>query len=348
MIIKKIFFIADAKSIHTVKWVDYFVEKNYEVYLATFASVNNTNCKNIYFLGKKKTHTLGGNYHYLLEVLTLAKIFKEIKPDFINAHYSYSMGLITLIAKKISQVKSELSVVCHGSDLLAPPKPYIFDLLNRYILNQTDKIFVVSDQLKDKLISLNINVKNIFVGQYGIDIPTQSISKDIDILSNRAYNDNSRIDFLLERIESINHQNLNILFVLPNIKDNDYQRLKSKYSYIKFYKHVPSKEMINLLSRTKIYISATKSDGTSLSLLESLKLKCIPLVSNIISNRSWIVDGVNGYLFNDKKDFSIKLEKVLKSNSFDDMISINEKLVEKKGSYKVQMNKIEKFMMESL
>ena len=40
---KKILFVADAKSIHTAKWVDYFVEQDYEVYLATFANENVTN-----------------------------------------------------------------------------------------------------------------------------------------------------------------------------------------------------------------------------------------------------------------------------------------------------------------
>ena len=106
--------------------------------------------------------------------------------------------------------------------------------------------------------------------------------------------------------------------------------------------------MINLLSRAKIYISATKSDGTSLSLLEAMKLNCIPVVSNIVSNRSWILDGVNGYLFNGKRDFRFKLNQALKSNNSESIIGVNKLLVLEKGSYKKQMNKIEKFMMEKL
>ena len=152
---KKIFFVADAKSIHTVKWVDYFVEQDYDVYLATFATVNNTKCNNIYFLGSTESKISGGNYHYLLGVSKLAKIFKEVEPDIINAHYSYSMGLIALLAKNRSKVNSEFSVVCHGSDILAPPNSYVFDKLNRYILNSANKVFIVSDQIKDKVESLN-------------------------------------------------------------------------------------------------------------------------------------------------------------------------------------------------
>ncbi len=345
---KKIFFVADAKSIHTVKWVDYFVEQNYDVYLATFATVNNTKCNKIYFLGSTKSKVSGGNYHYLLGVSKLAKIFKEVEPDIINAHYSYSMGMIALLAKNRSKVNSEFSVVCHGSDILAPPNSYVFDKINKYILDRADKIFVVSDQIKDKVESLQVDVDKIFVGQYGVDVLASDPKKDIDIVSNRAYNPNSRIDFLLEAIDSMDHRNLNIVFVVPNIEDSDYNTLANKYPYIKFYKHIEYSKMINLVSRAKIYISATKSDGTSLSLLEAMKLNCIPVVSNIVSNRSWILDGINGYLFNGKRDFQFKLNQALRSNNSESIMGVNKLLVLEKGSYEKQMNKIEKFMMEKL
>ncbi len=345
---KKIFFVADAKSVHTVKWIDYFIEKEHDVYLATFAKINNTKCRNIYFLGDKESSIAGGNYHYLFGVSKLAKIFKEIGPDIINAHFSYSMGLIALMAKNRSKVNSEFSVACHGSDVLVPPNSYVFDKLNRYILNNANKVFVVSDQIRDKLESLNVDIDKVFVGQYGVDILVPDIYKDIDILSNRAYKPNSRIDFLLEAIDSMDYRNLNIVFVVPDIEDSDYDTLVSKYPYIKFYKHIEYSKMINLVSRAKIYISATESDGTSLSLLEAMKLNCIPIISNIVSNRSWILDGINGYLFNEKRDFLFKLNQVLKLNNNETMIQINKILVSEKGNYEKQMNKIEKFMMEKL
>ncbi|WP_219809570.1 glycosyltransferase, partial [Campylobacter concisus] len=37
---KKIIFIADAGSIHTKKWVDYFIDSGYDVFLATFSKTN--------------------------------------------------------------------------------------------------------------------------------------------------------------------------------------------------------------------------------------------------------------------------------------------------------------------
>lgn len=344
---KKIFFLANAKSIHTVKWVDYFVEQNYDVYLATFASVNNTKCKNIYFLSKKNINVMGGNYHYLWSVLKLSKIFFAIKPDIINAHFSYSMGLIGLLAKNRAKIQTQFSVVCHGTDILNPPHAYIFDKINKYVLHNSDKIVVVSNQIKDKVENFRIDINKIFIGQYGLSIEEKPLKKDVDILSNRAYTPNSRIDFLLECLDEFKDRGLNIVFIIPNISDNDFTKIVQKYTHIKFYKHVEYNKMLELIGRTKIYISATQSDGTALSLLEAMKLECIPLISNIVSNRSWVLDGINGYLFDGKIEFRRKLKNILnlEINIQKNMVKNNKELLLDKGDYKSQMKKIEDFLI---
>lgn len=344
---KKIFFVADAKSIHIAKWVDYFVDKEYDVHLATFSSMNNTKCKNIYLLGTKKSNVFGGNYHYLWSITKLSRIFSRVNPDYINAHYSYSMGLIALWAKSKSKIKTSFSVVCHGSDILAPPNRFIFDRLNQFILNKTDRVFSVSDQIKDKVLTFGIDSKKVFVGQYGLTIESKNSKKDIDILSNRAYHPNSRLDFLLDCLNSYKDNKLNIVFVIPNIDDKNFAKLVEQYPYIKFYKHIEYNQMLELVSRSKIYISATQSDGTALSLLEAMQLNSIPLISNIVSNRSWVLDGVNGYLFDNKIEFMDKLKNILSldNDKQKEICKINEKLLLDKGNYTNQMKKIEEFLI---
>ncbi len=48
-----------------------------------------------------------------------------------------------------------------------------------------------------------------------------------------------------------------------------------------------------------LYVSASHSDGTSISLLEALACATPALVSDIPGNREWIEDGVQGWLFAD-------------------------------------------------
>ena len=48
-----------------------------------------------------------------------------------------------------------------------------------------------------------------------------------------------------------------------------------------------------------LYVSASHSDGTSISLLEALACATPALVSDIPGNREWIEEGVQGWLFAD-------------------------------------------------
>jgi glycosyltransferase involved in cell wall biosynthesis len=343
---KKVLFVADANSIHIAKWVDYFVDQGYNVNLATFAKDNITQCKNVYFLSGFKSSVKGGNYHYLLGVKPLATIIKKIKPNVINAHYSYSYGLVAYLSSRLSKSDANLSVVCHGSDVLVPPFPSVINRVNRFLLNRINKVFVVSDQIKDRVEGLGVDPSDIFVGQYGVDNCSNLTIKDIDIVSNRAYVPNSRIDFLLGNLRKLDLIGRKVVFVVPHISEDQFVKVKEQNPSIIFYKALDYKEMQGLIARSKFYISATQSDGTSLSLLEAMNSGCIPLVSNIVSNRSWVLDGINGYLFNNDMEFQSKLKNLLsQTGNLSEFRSLNHQLIAAKGSYSVQMNKIERFLM---
>jgi glycosyltransferase involved in cell wall biosynthesis len=47
---------------------------------------------------------------------------------------------------------------------------------------------------------------------------------------------------------------------------------------------------------SRIYVSIPTTDGTSISLLESLAYGCLPIVSDLPANKEWIEDGVNGII----------------------------------------------------
>ena len=54
-----------------------------------------------------------------------------------------------------------------------------------------------------------------------------------------------------------------------------------------------------------LYISASHSDGSSVSLMEALACGCPAIVSDIPGNREWITPGVEGWLFPDGDDAAL-------------------------------------------
>jgi glycosyltransferase involved in cell wall biosynthesis len=51
--------------------------------------------------------------------------------------------------------------------------------------------------------------------------------------------------------------------------------------------------------RAAVFVSVPESDGTSVSLLESLAAGCLPVLSDLPANREWVTDGHNGLLVAD-------------------------------------------------
>ena len=61
--------------------------------------------------------------------------------------------------------------------------------------------------------------------------------------------------------------------------------------------------------QSKVYVSIPTTDGTSISLLESLAYGCLPIVSDLPANKEWIQDGVNGII--SSGDLSKDVERLL-------------------------------------
>jgi len=56
-------------------------------------------------------------------------------------------------------------------------------------------------------------------------------------------------------------------------------------------------ELIVQLQSADIYVSASLSDGSSISLLEAMACGLAPIVSDIPGNREWVTESDNGWLF---------------------------------------------------
>ena len=347
---KKILFVGDAGSVHIAKYVNYFVHKEgYDVCVATFSKNNCTDCQNIMFLSDRNVASGGGNYHYLLSVFKLAILIRKYYPDYINAHFSYSMGFVALLAMKLSGVNAKFSVVCHGSDVMAYPYKLCF-LLNKIVLNAAERIIAVSEPMYKKLLGWNISSKKIFMGQYGVEIEKKELVKrDIDIISIRDASPNSQIEFMLEALAQINGIiQKKIVFVIPGIDHQRLENLRNTYPHIIFHKKLNHSDILELLVRSKVYNSATKSDGTALSLLEAMVYGAYPVVSDIATNICWIKDCINGRLFKNKYEFieNVSYAMNLPDMDFEKIRRINYALVDCKCNYSKQMKKIEEFLFK--
>jgi len=127
-------------------------------------------------------------------------------------------------------------------------------------------------------------------------------------------------------------------------------RSKKRQKTISFVGKKSIGEISNLLKDNCVYISASFSDGTSLSLLEALSSGLYPIVSEINANKYWIEKG-EGLMFDplSPQDLADKLELFwLKRDLFFRKIDKNIKLVNLEGNVNNNMEKLELLYSKNL
>ena len=91
-------------------------------------------------------------------------------------------------------------------------------------------------------------------------------------------------------------------------------KLQLESSGVKFIKPMSNESLRALFPDYGVYISASKSDGTSISLLEAMDKSRICLVSDYPSNREIVADGENGFLFENGNMASL-MQKIVEIQS---------------------------------
>lgn len=164
----------------------------------------------------------------------------------------------------------------------------------------------------------------IFQLPYGVDtskLKTYDANSRKNVISTRNWHHNYNQRILLESISQNNYFCLDNEFHFtgegPTLSElsNSYKNLQDQ-NYIKFLGLVPNNSIIDLISKYKLYISTSLSDGISVSMLEAMSAGTPVLVSDIASNREFIAHGKNGFLYvNDSvEDLSKKIKEIFENN----------------------------------
>jgi len=352
----RILFLSDAKSYHTKRWVDYFVERGHQCFLVFLEKGIQTKAQEFFINSKIFPSFL----RYFLSARGIKKIAEKIKPDLINAHFVPSYGLIgALLGQR------PLVVSTWGSDILiSPQKSFSHKLRAKYVLNKADLITTDAKILTEAILDLGIKGKKVIESPMGVDkdlvfegekkrfdLSSGEEKKKFVILSNRRLEPVYDLRTLLKAIPMvIKEANRRVKFVIVgegSEKDRliQFARDLKVEEYVEFKGELARKDLIDCYMDSDIYISTSLSDSTSVSLLEAMVLGLIPIVTDIPGNREWIEDKKNGFLFPISDHHALAKEIVYTINEFTDWIDFREKnvsLIEKKAMWEDNMEAVER------
>jgi len=362
----RICYIAEAISIHTERWVNYFARRGHEVHLISrsFAGGFEGFDKRIQMHSLIKIVPLPqvSNVSIYLSsvawVLQVRRLLKRIKPDILDAHFIGVPGYLG-----VASGFHPLVLTAWGSDILITPKQNPFyRFLTEQALRRADRMICVSPNLKEEMIGLGADHDKIEVIVMGIDTQEFSpalrneallqelhISDSPVVISTRSLRPIYDVETLIRAIPLVLQQIPQASFIIGGegeqraYLENLAKSLEVSDS-IRFMGWISDNEFPRYLALSDVYVSTSLSDGTSVSLLEALSCELAPVVTDIPANRPWVTDGRNGFLI-PVKDYRMLAERIVlllkDSETRSRFGKLGRNIVVERAEYVSQMSKVE-------
>lgn len=298
----KICFIADGRSIHTQRWVEYFA-KHHEVHLITYDAMNTT-------IEGVTEHVVGSSVQSLYlsfwpRHLAIMRLIRQIDPDLIHAHFiaKYGFHLPFLTGKPAI-------VSAWGDDILIlPKKSRLIRAFTQRVLDHADLIYAVSRDIQHHIIDdFRIPPEKTAYMPFGIDTGMFSpVSRaegkagEIVLFSNRGFYPVYNTETLIRgfSIAYTNDKRLRLILKGEGPEKEKMQGLVRSLGLdgaVEFMGKTTYADVPQDYRSADIFITASVSDGTPVSLLEAMAsgLPCIATAVGGIPE--WITDGENGVL----------------------------------------------------
>jgi glycosyltransferase involved in cell wall biosynthesis len=347
----RIAFFGDGSLIHVRRWVGYFHERAHEVLLLSFERVEGCPFPAQRLHRRLPTKLLG----YLSAMGPIRGELERFRPDLVSALYIGGYGFAAMMSGW-----RPLAVSSLGSDLLVDYRSSIVHRLQiRSVLRNADLVITDADELSRVATSIGASPGKILKAYLGIDTgiffprgeaPAGPPRDDgrARIVSTRNLYPVYRVELLIEAARLVRKKR-DALFVIcgdgPGRKglEERVKRLGLERSFI-FRGRLESREIARELRAADVYVSTSRSDSTSVSLLEAMGCGAFPVVTDLAANREWITNRENGLITKGRDPASLAAA-VLEALGNDALRArareINVHIIGERGLWKDNMRRVE-------
>lgn len=345
----KLALLSNAAVEHTRRWVEYFRGRGHEVKLWSMepgpASLGAVPLPRA---------PLPGALRYPLAVPRLRRELAAFAPDLVNAHYVPNYGLMGALAGR-----RPLVVAAWGSDLLVVPRRDPLQRVRaRFVLRRADRVIADSANLAAAARALGAPAERVLEIPWGVDPerfrPGPPRERGL-LLSTRMHEAVYDIPVILEAASRIlaSHPHARLVVTGEGTQRSVLEALAARRlpaGRCQFVGRVDTATMADWLARADIFLSASHSDSTSVSLLEAMASGAVPVVSDLEGNREWVSQGDGARLFpaGDPAALAQAIGSALASPLWlDTARERNRRVILERGSWPVNLGRIEA-LFESL
>ncbi|PJC37333.1 hypothetical protein CO046_01080 [Candidatus Peregrinibacteria bacterium CG_4_9_14_0_2_um_filter_53_11] len=315
----RICFLAGSNSVHSIRWISYFVDRGFEVSWISLApatpEAQGLIAKTHYYeitpspladySGRQALLNLPGAIRQVRQIL------KKEQPAVMHLHSAGTYGLVGVF----SNFKPTI-LTPWGSDLFFASR--LKRLVQYLVVGRAQLIVCNGEKIRERLLSLGAVETDIRIINFGTDVdifkPDEgarlpSNLEDsapegaLKVLSLRAFHPVYDLKTLINAALIVTQQKPNIHFLLVG-DGPEKARLKAAVQIAQLQKNVHFLGRVEyvdlpaLLNYSDIYVSTSLSDsGLSAATSEAMSCGLPVIVSDSADNRDWIAHNKNGLLF---------------------------------------------------
>ena len=290
-----------------------------------------------------------GIYDYRLTGIYPIGAIKTIKKwnlDIIHSHTEFGIGTFArIIAKQLdipvvhtyhTMYEDYVQYITHG--YFDGPSKKIVEYLTKFYCDKTTKELIVPTKKAYDLFKEKYKVeKNIHIIPTGIEIEKfykenidkQKLKKikeeiglkndDIVILYVGRLGYEKNIDFLIDNHEYFVRKNKNIKLIIVG-KGPDFEKFQEKVKKLKlensiiFTGPVPYENIEYYYNIGDIFVTASTTETQGLTVIEAMASGMPAVCINDESFKTTVINGLNGYLFNNKKEYKKYIDALINDN----------------------------------
>jgi L-malate glycosyltransferase len=238
--------------------------------------------------------------------LDLRRVLAEIQPDLVHAGpLQRSAFLVALTGFH------PLVSMSWGYDLIVDSRRNAFwRWATRYTLRRSAVMIGDCDTIRQLAVSYGLPTGRIVTFPWGVDVrrftpgSTPGSAPSFTLLSTRGWEPVYGAEVIAQAFVLAARQHPELRLVMlgngsqANLLRNIFER-SGVLDQVLFPGQVSQAELPRYYRTSDAYISASHSDGTSISLLEAMACGRPVIVSDIPGNREWVTPGENGWWFAD-------------------------------------------------
>ncbi len=305
-------FVADAASVHTVRWIRFFSERGHEIALAS-ARPPESGVHVDAYCRLSNAAPLPGT-RILRNVLKLRRLLRSFNPHLLHAHYINESGWLGALSGFHPFV-----LTAWGSDVyVAPRHSLLARILNPWAVRRADYVTADSQDQVEILRKMGAPARATAMVGWGADVRGFSGRSgrawraahgiqdgQIVILSPRRWIENSNILVILDAFAFVRRRCPNAVLILKDLPGSSgglRERILSQVQLLGISDttlmvgEIPESELPELYAASDITVSVCSSDGTPVSVLEAMAGRSAVVAGDVPSLREWVLDGETGVL----------------------------------------------------